>query len=262
VEYRTPPAGARATVSSGHSVAVFICSSDNRLDVLQRVLPSLFKYWPDRPYPIYLGLNSDFNAGPGVTTLVAQPSEWRKECAEQLACVSETHLIVILDDFLFLRSVEQDRLSALVSQAAILRLPYLRLLPLRKSILQRLKGLSQHGTTGDIQRIKEGRPFYSGLQIAIWNREHFLSLLELEGTIWDFEHQRRPGIAHYAIGDSPPIAYSHLVEKGRWQPYAALLLKQAGLPTELGQRPVWPKWMSVRRALDEMRFHIFGYANH
>src|ERR1700742_4474149 len=89
-----------------HDVAVFICSSDNRLDVLERVLPSLAKFWPDCPYPIYVGLNSQRMLAPNITTLLAPPSEWRKECLEQLAQIRERQLLVVLDDFLFQQSVD------------------------------------------------------------------------------------------------------------------------------------------------------------
>ena len=50
---------------------VFICSSDNRRDVLDRVIPSVFKYWPDCPYPIYVGLNSSPDRLPNVTPVLA-----------------------------------------------------------------------------------------------------------------------------------------------------------------------------------------------
>lgn len=248
--------------ASAPSAAVLICGSDNRRDVLERVLPSLVKYWPDCPYPIYLGLNTKYSYGPNITTVAAQPSEWRRECAEQVAQTSETHLIVVLDDFLFQSPVDQNRLSALLSQAVKSDLPYLRLVPLGRSIMERLADLVRTPSKVEIRAMREGRPFYSGLQIAIWNKAHLLTLLNSPGTIWEFEHKRRPGVTHYAITGSPPIVYSHLVEKGRWLPYAKSLLRKAGLPADLGTRRIWPKWMNLRLMLDKMRFHVIGYVNH
>jgi hypothetical protein len=247
---------------SAPSVGVLICSSDSRADVLERVLPSLFKYWPDCPYPIYVGRNTHYGLGPNVTTLVARRSDWRMECYEHATQIAESHLIVILDDFLLQRPVDQHRLSKLVSEAVDLDLAYLRLQPLGRSILDRLVHLAGTRFMADIQAISEGRPFYSGLQIAIWNKAHFLTLLKLQGSIWDFEHHRKLGVPHYAITGCPPISYSHLVERGRWLPYAQLLLSQAGLPADLGVRPIWPKWINLRLLLDKVCFHIFGYANH
>jgi len=244
------------------NVAVLICSSDGRRDVLERVLPSLFKYWPDCPYPIYVGLNTNYECGPKITTLLAQPSEWRKECFEQLTQTNETYVILVLDDFLFQRPVDQSRLSTLLSKAVDSNLQYLRMLPLGRSILDRVFDLVRRPADVDIRAINEGRPFYSGLQIAIWNKTHLMTLLNSNGSIWDFEHKKHPGVTHYAITGRPPIYYSHLVEKGRWLPYAKSLLTHAGLPANLGTRPMWPKWMHLRLVLDKVRFYVVGYANH
>ena len=246
---------------SPSKVGVFICSSDNRLDILDRVLPSVLKFWPDCPYAIYVGLNTPNGTWEKVTTLVAAPSEWRTEVLEQIGQIPETHLIVILDDFLFQDRVDQSRLSRLVDEAIDRKLPYLRLLPLRKSLSQRLIR-SRTRSTDDIQSIRSGRPFFSGLQIALWKKEHFASLLELRGSIWDFEHRQKPGIPHYVITSSAPIKYRHLVEKGRWLPYATSLLRLANLSTDLGSMRRWSAWMKLRLLVDEARFFLLGYANH
>lgn len=194
--------------------------------------------------------------------MLARPSDWRTETLEQVAQIPESHLIVVLDDFLFQEPVNQARLSMLVSKVVSSGLPYLRLLPLGKSLTQRLLRFPRSPSTAGIQAIRETRPFYSCLQIAIWNKAHFASMLALKGSIWDFEHQRRVGVRHYAIMDSPPISYRHLVEKGRWLPYANSLLRRAGFSTDLGTRPIWHKWMNLRLFLDQVRFYVLGYANH
>ena len=87
-------------------------------------------------------------------------------------------------------------------------------------------------------------------------------MLDAPGSIWDFEHQRVDGARHFAIANRPPIRYQHLVEKGRWQPYAKRLLRNAGLSDDLGSRPVWPAWAYGRVWLDELRFFFHGIANH
>ena len=245
---------------AGQKVAVVICSSDNRLDILERALPSLFKFWPDCPYSIYVGLNSKRELAPNITPLLAQPSEWRKECLEQVAQISETHVIVVLDDFLFQRPVDQHRIEMLVNAALHSDISYLRLMPLGKSLLKHLFGLFRTPNREGIEVINEDRPFYSGLQIALWNRAHFMSLLQLQGSIWDFEHQKVLGVTHYVVTDGPAIHYSHLVDKGRWLPYAQSLLRRSGLPTNLGARQIWSRWIHIRLALDRVRLLVLGNA--
>ena len=241
------------------SVAVFICSSDSRKDILGQVMPSFFRYWPNCPYPIYVGLNTRTTEWAGVTSVTSKPTGWRQESLTQLAQLRETSLIVVLDDFLFKAPVEQARVAEFVSLACESDFSYLRLLPLRRSVFERLL---KFRPPSKVHAIREHRPFYSSLQIAIWKKTHFVEMLGYEGSIWDFEHRQIKGKKHFAITDKAPIAYSHLVEKGRWLPYAPSLLQKAGVKFELGVRPMWPKWMHLRLLLDEVRFHLFGYANH
>jgi hypothetical protein len=246
--------------SDHSSLAVFICSSDSRLDVLTRVLPAQLALWADCPYPIYVGLNSPVEVSPLVKTLVASPSEWRLETASQIAQLPQRHVIMMLDDYLILKPVDQARLAAYAAIAVNQNLPYLRLLPFRQSIFQQISRSSS--TSKCFSLIPKGRPFYSGLQIAIWQKDHLISLLAQHGSIWQFEHITPRHQNHYVIHEEPPIRYSHLVEKGRWQPYARRLLASVNLSADLGKRPVWPAWMHIRLAVDEAKFLLLGYANH
>lgn len=240
--------------------AVFICSSDSRRDVLDRILPSVLKFWPDCPYPIYVGLNSHDRPLPGGTPVLAPASEWYREYTLQLAQVAEDYLIVILDDFLIGAPVDQSRLAGLVEDALTLNLAYLRLLPLGRSLPARLTGWRPPELKPGIERIRARRPFYSGLQIAIWRKQHLQSMLQKPLSIWEFEHQCIPGSVHCALKDRPPIVYRHLIERGCWLPDARSLLQRAGLPTELGDRPVWPNSRYARRFLDQVRWVVLGYA--
>jgi hypothetical protein len=241
---------------------VFICSSDSRRDVLDRVIPSVFKYWCDCPYPVYVGLNSrPDRLPPNMTAILAPVSDWRSELATQLLQMNHTRLIVLLDDYLLEARVMQERLDGLLATFERLHLQYLRLSPLGLSLLERIVRLGQR-FPDDIRLISADRPFHSSLRIAIWQRQHLLAMLEKPGSIWDFEHQGRDGVRHFAIASRPPIRYQHLVEKGRWQPYARRLLRKAGLSDELGGRPAWPEWAYGRVWLDELRFFFHGIANH
>jgi hypothetical protein len=252
----------RAVEDTTSSVAVFVCSSDSRRDILERVVPSIVKFWPSCPYKIYVGLNTAFEISPGFIPLLAPPSDWRKECLDQVNQISESNLIVILDDFLIEEPVDQNRLSIYVTNAVAAKFQYLRLLPLGKSLIKRIARAFHADPEDDVQLVKVTRPFYSSLQVALWDRLHFVSMLKMEGSIWDFEHQGRPDARHHAITQRPPIMYRHLVEKGRWLPYAKSKLQNAGLSTDLGIRPTWRKWRNIKLFLDEVRFYLLGYAIH
>ena len=248
------------TAPSPSHVAVFVCSSDSRRDVVDRVLPSILKFWPDCPYPIYVGLNTCDRPLLHGTPILASPSEWCSEFSSQLAHLEEDYLIVILDDFLIRRPVDQMRMEKLVQQALTLNLTYLRLLPLGRSLPARLVSWRPPERVPGIERIRERRPFYSALQIAIWRKDHLQTMLRSSLSIWDFEHLCVPDSQHCAIKDDPPIHYRHLVERGRWLPDARSLLQRAGFPGDLGVRPVWSSSRYVRLFLDQVRWTLLGYA--
>lgn len=243
-------------------VGIFICGSDNRRDVLDRVVPSILKFWPDAPYRKYIGLNTAENVWPGIQSLVAEKSDWRRETFRQISEIPETHLIVILDDFLIQRRVDQARLAEVVDIAVQNDLKYIRLLPLGVSLSQRLLRHPHRSQFAELADVHVGRPFFSALQIAVWNKAHFSRLLMQEGSIWDFEHQKEPGVMHYAIASDPPIVYQHLVERGKWLPHAKSLLDKAGLPSNLGSRSVCAPSIRLKLLSDKVRHFLFGYSTH
>jgi len=242
------------------AAAVFICSSDNRLDILDRTLPSVRKFWPACRYPIYVGLNSCRRALPVGVPIIAAPSEWRREFGQQLRQIEHDFVIVLLDDFLIQAPVDDARLAHLSEIAVRMNLDYLRLVPLGRSLLARATGRHLAEVGPGIQRVRECHPFYSALQVAIWRKSHLLAMLQQPLSIWEFERQCIRDASHCAIKDHPPIAYRHLVEKGRWLPYARSLLRRAGFAPELGDRPAWPATRYGQLFFDQLRWVVLGYA--
>lgn len=241
-------------------VAVFVCGSDSRIDILERTLPAVQKFWPACRYSIYVGLNSCSRALPVGRPVIAPPSDWRREFGQQLTQIDHDRLIVMLDDFLIQAPVVQDRLASLVENAVRMNLDYLRLIPMGRSLPARAVGWQPSEISPGIQRIRERHPFYSALQIAIWRKSHLLSMLEQPLSIWEFERQSSRAASHCAITANPPIAYRHLVEKGRWLPYARSLLRRAGFAPELGDRPTWPVTRYGQLCFDQLRWVVLGYA--
>jgi hypothetical protein len=242
--------------------AVFICSSDSRHDVLRRILPSVIKFWPDCPYALYVGMNTRRDLIDRATPVLASASQWRQEFAEQLDQIPEEHVIVLLDDFLLYAQVDQARLTQVVRNTISMGLPYVRLVPLGRSLAARLMGRQPTLLRPDLERIPASHPFYCGLQIAIWRKRHLESLLHKQQSIWEFEHQSIPEASHCALTHSPPIRYRHLIERGRWLPDAPSLLRRAGLPADLGDRPVWPKSRYIRLCVDRIRWTVLGYSTY
>lgn len=240
-------------------VAVFVCSSDNTFDVFQRVFPALRKFWPACPYPVYVGLN-EAQAQDGIV-LRAPAAGWREELKQQIAAVPHDFILLVLDDFLVLEPVDQARLRALIAQAVARDLPYTRMIPATRALLPALlHRLAAFFVRDPFQVLPASIPYYSSLQIALWRKDHLLAMFGEEGNIWQFEHQRRPGVVHRALRSDPPIRYMHVVEKGRWQPHAPAMFARAGLDFDPGARALRPagdRWLERYKTV---KFMLIGYS--
>lgn len=233
--------------------AVFLCSSDSRYDVLNCVLPSVSKFWAHCPYTFYVGMNTRRELIAHATPVLAPASNWREEFAAQLAQIPERHVIVLMDAFVLCSPVDQPRLTQVARNAITLDLPYLRLVPLAQSITSRLSGYRPTHLRPDLQRIPAGHASYCGLQATIWRKAHLESLLEKQQSMVEFERQSIPETGHCAVTHSPPIQYRRVLDCDRWLPFASSLLKRAGLPANLGDRPVWSRLKYLRLCLDRLR---------
>lgn len=241
------------------STAVFVASSDNTADVLQRVFPAFMKFWPDCVYPVYVGLNERNLPWDGPRVVRAPRSEWRTELKAQLGQLDEDRVILILDDFLIQGPVDHEKVADLVRLCFEHEWPYLRLIALERAFIARFmhKALLVPDTVAE--PIPVGMPYFSSLQISIWKKSHLEASLGVPGSIWQFEQLALQNARHYAVTGSACIPYRHLVEKGKWLPDAADRLAAAGLPTDLGSRPVWSNRMRLRQGWAKAQFELIGY---
>lgn len=233
--------------------AVLLCSSDSRYDVLKCILPSVIKFWGHCPYTFYVGMNTERRLIAQATPVLAPASHWQEELSAQLAQIPERHIILLQDAFLLCSPVDQPRLTQVARNAIGMDLPYLRLQPLRRA-----RGNNPAYLQPDLQLIPAHHHAYCRLQATIWRKTHLESLLKKQLSLAEFEHQSIPEARHCALTHSPPIQYRQVIELDRWLPDASSLLKRAGLPAALGDRPVWSKTKYFRRWLRRVRETLSG----
>ena len=253
--------GSDMKVSDAMGVAVFVCSSDNRRDVVDQTLPALVKFWPTCPWPILIGLNTNEPPVMFGSAILSPPSEWRREFANQLDQIAEPYLLLILDDFLIEAPVDQRRLSDLAREVVSLGLDYLRLVPLGRSLAARVKGKAVPRLSDRIERVPSRHPFYCAMQAAIWRKSYLQRLLKDPLSIWEFERRYVPGSMHGAVIDAPPIAYHHVVERGRWLPDVIPRFNRILLPVSLGMRPQWSRMRSLYAFAERIQWSVCGYSN-
>lgn len=229
-------------------VAVLVASSDGYRDLWQPFFALFRRYWPDCPYPVYLGSNTLRSDEDGVQTLaVGSESNWTRSFEAMLAAVPATYVIVLLEDYLLTDPVRTERVRALV-----------RLLAERDGACLRLIAVPGAPEPGpDDPRIGElprGTPYRLSLQAAIWNRETLLALLEPDESPWELEllgsartDELPQPFLSVVQGEPPELPYfCTAVVRGVWLRDALSLLRREGIRV-VSDRPREPVARFVRR---------------
>jgi hypothetical protein len=250
---------------SFQNVCVFVSSSDNTKDVFNHVCKSFDKYWSDCSYNCYVGTNNESGlvCNDKFVPITSVESGWRSELLNQVINLPKNieYVILFLDDFLILSQVDDVRVNEIVEQSVANNYDYVRLIPASRTVwesgIDEFKKVFNHNHK--IGLISEKDPYYSSLQIALWKRAHLMTMLELSGDIWEFEHHKKNGAKHYAVSD-PLVDYKHIVEKGKWIPGFDKQLKKIGVIRDHGVRDSHTWIFYVRMHVGRLRFYIFGYS--
>lgn len=246
-------------------ICVLVCSSDKTFDVFRQVSTSFGKHWSDCPFAMFVGLNSDPKVGyhSMFRPIYSPVMGWRHELisyVEQLPAQFD-YVLLFLDDYLLRSPVNNTRLVQLLDDAMNLERDYLALVQVRRPFLsRRMRRFKYLRQPVSIEQIEDTTPYYSSLQVALWERGHLLDMLRMnDGSIWSFEHQVNPSRPHFAISGKPPIDYIHVVEKGSWQAYAPNLFRRLDLSFEPGSRPIRDCSSLVWIGLSMLKFEVVGY---
>lgn len=239
---------------------IFVSSSDNTYDVFSLVSGSVAEKWSVEAFDCYVGLNEKTAKAP-FHAISAPVSGWRTELKYQINALPEKfrYVILLLDDFFFYEKVDPDELVRLMEMVRGQHIHYLRLKPIERSGLGKalifLRSLRRN--SDGIIRLTDDEPYYSSLQVAIWERSHLATMLEQSGSIWEFEHNVIAGSKHYAI-TRRFLRYNHLVEKGKWFKHAPETLNCQDLES-FEQRGFEKSLLKHSRIYNRIKFFLFGY---
>lgn len=242
-------------------LCVFVCSSDNTHDVFEATHERLLQTWPLSVIPAYVGTNTQAVHAP-LQAVHAPVSGWRTELLQQIRALPEQveQIALVLDDFFFHSAVQLDTLQRLSKLLSEEHGDYLRLKPVERalipSVFRQLRRL--FGPLPVIERLSQGEPYYSSLQVAIWRRAYLTERLDSPGNIWAFEHEVPPRSRHYAV-TAPCLEYEHLVEKGKWYRYAPDVL-QIPASSPIFKRGFEENALKNFKAYQRFKFMLVGYA--
>lgn len=212
---------------------VFICSCDKTADILKYQLSNPFFANYLNMCEVYIGTNTNsLVADSPYNYLHAPKSNWVKETIYQLNQLKDknpsfTHVTLWLDDYVLLRKADYNSYNRLTNIAIINNINYIRLVRLDGSIIYRLVQQVLRLFGKDMLPISKDQPYYSSLQVAIWNIDYLLRMLRKSSSIWEFETLVSDS-THYAVTKNNFI-YTHVVEKGEWQPWAKHIYNFVGI---------------------------------
>jgi len=257
------PIGKTSLRDTRSRVAVFISSSDNTRDVLVQVSRAFKIFWPDCPFPRYVGLNTPTvtDQVSGFEPIYVPVAGWRSELRAQVDHLPGRidYVILFLDDFLLLDQVDTSEIERVVRAAIQGQLDYLRLVPQARAAMSQLYNKLRRRKNDKWERIADSMPYYSSLQVALWKKEHLKRMLDGPGSIWDFENHRLPHITHYAVHEGL-FKYVHVVEKGKWKATAAQDFKSIKLEFSSGKRQTLPSWRQYILGFNRIKFLVIGYS--
>ena len=250
--------------------AIFLNTCDKNQDVCKYFLIAFEKYWSNNSLTKFAGVNYHDNDVKqyGFVPVKSSQSNWKEETLFQLKQIKIiapeiTNLIVFLDDFILSTAVDNQKILELVNNIKNEDIKYIRLKCVEEGffykILNYLTKKIKWGCTKGI-RIRNNHPYYSSLQVAIWDIDYLIMCVQECSSIWDFETSKPYHLPHYSVYNNL-LNYRHIVEKGQWEIDANSYCKNYLGFFVQGKRPI--RNLSF---IEQLRFHtrkpvffIFGY---
>ena len=209
------------------STCFFINSSDNTSDVASIFLKSYTKYVKNNPLKIFMGINKKrHNNYNFINYLHANKSNWKNETLYQLNILKNKYkiknVILILDDFIFNKEKNCSEINELLKLFDNEKLKYLSLKKLDESKFTDLKNFFH--TKKSINKLRFSYPYYSSLQISLWDIDYLINNIKSCTSIWNFEILKNSNNHHHVNDDY--FSYKHIVEKGEWNYYTPLYVRK------------------------------------
>jgi hypothetical protein len=241
-----------AFVYPPETAAILVISCDSYQDLWPPFFKCFFKYWPDCPYPVYLGSNRcrypDDRVRP---ILVGDDKDYSSNLLEMLKHLKEDWVLLWIEDRVLCAPVESARICTFVRLAQRVGAGYLKLIPIHPFALTSNVGHE----IGDLER---GCKYRVSITVALWNKETLVKLLRPGESAWEIERNgsgRSNALSERFLSlsklarDNPPITERHLIIRGR-------LLREARRFVETEELQPYLS----RRLIQSMPSHVYTRA--
>ena len=222
-------------------VSILVVSCDRYADLWEPFFQCFFKYWPDCPYPVYLGTNyRRFDDGRVASLDIGKDVSYSDNLLAMLSRVDSPWVILWVEDRFLSHHVCSERISAVIEKAARFRAGYLKLISASPLVNDHIEG-------EEFGEIPKGAKYRACITVGLWRKEVLERLLVPGETAWEIE---RNGSRRSALFPERFLAYGrkfrceaairdrHILMKGNILRDAMPFLLREGLSAQLPGRKV------------------------
>jgi hypothetical protein len=199
--------------------ALCVSSLDSYADLWAPFFNLVDLYWPDCPFPLYLGVNERRFDHPRVTTTHAGLHDnWSDRAREHLSAIPTKYVLMMLDDWFLTEPVDTKRIQHLLTLLERFDGHMLRLVPDPKP---------DHAIAGhpSIGLMGIGTLNRTNTQATLWRKDTLLRLLRPGESLWEFEVHGSVRSNSYSGGIfsvwRPALSYEGVISRGKWERGAA-----------------------------------------
>lgn len=235
-----------AAAGPSPSCAVMVMSCDAYRDLWTPFFTLFHRFWPDCPFPVYLGSNHAVFEDSSVTTLRAGDATWSEVLRSALERIDAEYVLLLLEDFFLDRPVANEVVLHNLRALHSLRGVVLRVFP-HPGPDSAVPGYPEIGLLHPVA------PYRASAQAALWKRTGLLALLRDDESVWDFEWKgtlrtRNMGGGFYSTFQ-PAISYRQVVERGQWFWAAARYYRRQDIGCDFRARSVMSPWRALKKTL-------------
>jgi len=211
-------------------IPILISSYSKAYDIWPITHYFLHKNWKN--IKVYLGANGDdkkeFVPKDWIYINKGEDKSFSKSLISYLEDIKEEYFILMLDDFLILEEVDNEKIKKAFDFIKNKNGVYLRLTPNPKGDIKINKDFS-------LIDVKSKVPYITSLQMAIWKKDFLIKLLEYDFNPWEFEikaGKTKESLEYFDkffVANYPFVKYTHFLEKGKFYPFIEEMLKKEDL---------------------------------
>ena len=163
-------------------LSIFISSSDK----FEWLWPPFFyyfrKFWPDCPYDIYLGTESENLVEKDIIILKSGKNlKWGEVTIRNISQIKSKYVLLLLDDYFLQSKVDTNMIQEILLMFEQVEAKYIKLTENHNRMI------SKSEIFNSFTQITDKDHFGISLQAAIWDREFLLDILDANESPWEFE---------------------------------------------------------------------------